>query len=102
MLARSDLPRAELNVTVEVAGRLIEADCLWRRQRVIVELDGGQSHGTQTAFESDRKRDRQLQATGWSVIRVTWRQLDEPKEVIADLRKVLSLAELASTVAGDR
>ena len=102
VLARSSLPRAELNVTIEVAGRLVEADCLWRRQRVIVELDGGQSHGTWSASESDRKRDRQLQADGWRIIRVTWRQLDEPEEVIADLAKVLSQAEIASTVARGR
>jgi very-short-patch-repair endonuclease len=45
---------------------------------------------TRTAFESDRERDRRLQAAGWTVVRVTWRQLHgEPEAVLADLRRLL-------------
>src|SRR5204863_5525897 len=47
------------------------------RHGLVVELDGHAVHGTRTAFERDRARDRAFQAAGWRVIRVTWRQLHE-------------------------
>ncbi|HEY1356625.1 MAG TPA: DUF559 domain-containing protein [Solirubrobacterales bacterium] len=88
LLARSEIPQPQLNALVDVGGELIEADCLWARERVIIELDGG-AHRTDSAFESDRARDRRLQALGWKVGRVTWSQLDEPEAVLADLRRML-------------
>jgi very-short-patch-repair endonuclease len=72
-----------------LGGLKIEADCLWSSQRLIVELDGGRAHRTRAAFESDRERDRHLQTAGWRVVRVTWRQLDEPQALLADLRRLL-------------
>jgi hypothetical protein len=98
LLARTDLPSPQLNVLLELDGGPVEADCLWRDQRVIVELDGGKAHRTRSAFESDRERDRRLQVAGWRVIRLTWRQLDEPKTILDDLRKLLIQSEAASTV----
>lgn len=84
------LPRPEINVWLETSAGWFEVDCLWRRDRVIVELDGYAHHGTRAAFERDRARDRALQATGWRVVRLTWRQLDEaPRRVAAELRALL-------------
>jgi hypothetical protein len=92
VLARSDLPRPQLNASLATRGRFFEVDCLWREQRVIVELDGMRTHGTDLAFEKDRERDRLLIADGWRVARVTWRQLrDDAPSVLADLRRVLRL-----------
>ena len=39
--------------TLELDGTTIQPDCLWRRQRLIVELDGHTFHGTRAAFEAD-------------------------------------------------
>jgi hypothetical protein len=89
VLTRTDLPQPGLNVPLELGGRRIEADCLWRERRLIVELDGGEAHRTRVAFETDRERDRRLQAAGWRVIRVTWRQLEHPAALLADLRRLL-------------
>lgn len=88
-LAGTTLPRPELNVLLDLGGRVVEADCLWREQRLIVELDGGKAHRTRVAFESDRERDRHIQAAGWRVIRITWRQLENPAALRADLRRLL-------------
>jgi hypothetical protein len=86
--AHISLPR--LNAPISVRGRFFEADCLWDEQRLIVELDGRESHGTELAFEKDRERDRLLLVEGWRVTRVTWRQLrDDAPAVIADLRRLL-------------
>lgn len=68
-----------------------EADCVWWRERICVELDGYGTHRTRAQFERDRTRDRQAAGLGWLVIRVTWRQLkDEPAAVARDLRATLN------------
>jgi len=90
LLRSAGLPRPRHNAHVAVGGRFFEVDCLWAEQRLIVELDGRAVHGTEMAFEGDRRRDRLLIAAGWRVTRVTWRQLrDEPSAVAADLRSML-------------
>ena len=53
---------------------------------VVVELDSWEYHRTRAAFERDRRRDRDLIAAGWTVLRVTWRDLDEPGRLEAELR----------------
>jgi very-short-patch-repair endonuclease len=71
-------------------GRFVEVDCLWRRHRLIAELDGHHTHATSMAFERDRARDRALSVEGWRVIRITWRQLrDQAQELEEDLRVLL-------------
>ena len=90
LLEGTDLPKPRRNANIAVASRFFEVDCLWPRQRLIVELDGRAVHGTVRAFERDRERDRLLVADGWRVVRVTWRQLrDDAPSVLADLRALL-------------
>ena len=80
------LPRPETNV--RVAG--YEVDFLWRDHKLVVEVDGFAFHATRAAFERDRARDATLQAAGYRVIRLTWRQLtDEPHAVVARLASLL-------------
>jgi len=88
---RAGLSRPKANAYVEIAGRLIECDCLWHTERLIVELDGYATHAPRTSFEADRARDRALQVAGWRVVRITWRQLHaEPARVARDLRALLA------------
>ncbi len=85
------LPRPRLNADLAVRGRFYEVDCLWRRERLIAELDGRAVHGTARAFEADRERDRILLAEGWRSTRVTWRQLKgEPDALASDLSVLLA------------
>ena len=85
------LPRPATNVTFFAGDQWIEADCVWRSQRLMLELDDHTTHRTRYAYERDRARDRALVAAGWRVIRLTWRQLrDEPEAVVADLRASLA------------
>jgi very-short-patch-repair endonuclease len=58
-------------------------DFLWRRERLIVEVDGWESHGTRSAFEEDRARDARLRLLGFNVLRFTWRQLEEDSPAVA-------------------
>jgi REase_MTES_1575 len=72
-------------------------DFRWTDERLIVELDGFETHGTRAAFERDRARDRQLTAQGWRVVRVTKRQLDgEPQQIAEELRALLRSATTAA------
>jgi very-short-patch-repair endonuclease len=87
LIRRAGLPLPETNV--RVLGH--EVDVLWRRQRLVVEIDGFGVHGTRAAFERDRARDARMMAAGYRVLRVTWRQLeDEPEKVVALLAGVLA------------
>ena len=90
-LAQHGLPRPRLNTWITLGSHRYQVDCLWPGQRVIVELDGYETHGTWSAFQSDRDRDRRLLAAGYRGPRVTWHHLDEiPEEIAADLRALLT------------
>ncbi len=87
LVRTAGLPMPESNTYVVLPdnGPAIEADFLWREQRLIVEVDGFATHGTRFAFERDRYRDQRAAAAGWRVIRVTWRQLTSEADRIAAL-----------------
>jgi hypothetical protein len=79
-----EIPRPELNVIVE--GH--EVDALWRRPKLIVELDSWTHHRHRRAFEDDRRRDGDLQLAGYVVLRITWRRLErEPEEVARQIKQ---------------
>jgi very-short-patch-repair endonuclease len=80
LLRRTGCPRPEANQTV--AG--FEVDLLWAARRLVVEFDGFEFHADRAAFERDRRRDAELQARGYRVLRVTWRQLVDHPAVVAD------------------
>jgi len=91
LLDRHGLPRPRFNADLWVGGRFFSVDCLWRKERLVVELDGRAVHGTRKAFEMDRERDRLLVIDGWRVMRVTWRQLhDQGASIARDIRRALS------------
>ena len=86
LVRQAGLPSPETNVKLKARGRTYEIDCLWREQRVAVELDGRAAHARITAFESDRRKDAALSAIGLRPLRFTWlRVTREPADVIAEL-----------------
>lgn len=87
-LRRHRLPLPELNVEMRVRGRRVEADCVWREQRLIAELDGRDAHDNTPAFEADRERDLVLMAAGWRTARVTGRRLASA-QLAKDLKAIL-------------
>jgi very-short-patch-repair endonuclease len=64
-------PRPRFNVLV--AGH--EVDGWFEAERLVVELDGREFHGSWTSQANDRRRDRELAALGIQVIRITWDDL---------------------------
>jgi predicted transcriptional regulator of viral defense system/very-short-patch-repair endonuclease len=84
------LPGPETNVKVKTRRRTYEVDCLWREERVAVELDGRAAHIRAAAFEEDRARDAALSAIGLRPIRFTWHRVTgDGGEVTAELRATL-------------
>lgn len=82
------LPRpSEVNALIKLdEDTVYMPDCLWRDQRVIVELDTWLYHGTPTARAADGNRDIDLQNLGYKVFRVTPQMLGD------DLARRLALA----------
>ncbi|MGH2962145.1 MAG: DUF559 domain-containing protein [Solirubrobacterales bacterium] len=87
LVRRAELPPPEVNVSV----RGFEVDFLWRQERLVVEVDGFAYHSDRRTFENDRRRDAELAAHGYRVIRVTWsRIVDSPAAVVARVAQALA------------
>jgi len=85
---RHRLPAPEVNVRL---GPFL-VDFLWRRQRMVVEVDGYRYHRGRSAFEDDRARDVELRLLGYEVVRFTHRQVaGEASRVARTLRALLAL-----------
>jgi very-short-patch-repair endonuclease len=83
LLRSHELPLAEVNARLGP----YEVDFLWRSELLVVETDGWEFHRSRTAFEADRRRDRELQARGFVVLRFTYREvMQAPGAVVASLR----------------
>jgi very-short-patch-repair endonuclease len=86
LIRAARLPAPRVNARV---GRH-EVDLLWEEQRLVVEIDGYAFHSSRAAFERDRLRDAELQALGFRVMRVTWRQIaEEPHALLARIAQAL-------------
>jgi predicted transcriptional regulator of viral defense system len=96
----ASLAEPETNVKVRARGRRYVIDCLWREERVAVELDGRDAHARTLAFESDRRKDAALSAIGLRPLRFTWYRVTyEPGEVIAELEDTLAQASARVSAA---
>jgi very-short-patch-repair endonuclease len=77
-------------VKLRVEGRQLEVDMLWDEQRLVIETDGEETHGTSAAFQRDRWRDQLLIASGYRTARITWAQVrDEPNGVVNRIARTL-------------
>ncbi len=76
------LPRPNAPVTLADDSR-IEVDFLWAEERLALEADSRDFHGTDVAFERDRWRDRELMRVGYSTLRVTKQQAEQEAGAIA-------------------
>jgi very-short-patch-repair endonuclease len=89
-LRRHHLPLPRFNDWIFLGAKRYQVDCHWPGTWQVVELDGWEGHSTRSAFQDDRSRDRALHVAGYSVIHLTWAQLDsEPEAIASDLRRVL-------------
>ncbi|HVD39136.1 MAG TPA: DUF559 domain-containing protein [Solirubrobacterales bacterium] len=83
---RNQIPAPEVNVKL---GRWT-VDFLWRRQRVVVEIDFWTYRRGLVAWQDDHARDLDLRGAGYAVRRYTDRQLEkEPGRVVTDVARAL-------------
>lgn len=86
LLQEAQLPEPVVNVRV---GGYVP-DFLWPDEKVVLEVDGWDTHRHRHAFERDRKKDRILSDAGYHVIRVTWRHFtEESLALIAHIARML-------------
>jgi very-short-patch-repair endonuclease len=91
MCVRAGLPQPEVNTLLDVGGRRLRPDFVWRDASLIVEADGRRYHDTASAFQRDRRRDQRLLLAGWRVVRCTWEQVErEPRALAATIRTLLA------------
>ena len=86
IIESAGLPRPQTNQRI---GRW-EVDALYPEHRLAIEIDGFRYHSTRASFERDRRKDAELTALGYRVLRFTYRQLaDEPLYVAATIAPTL-------------
>ncbi len=86
LIRGTEIREPEFNAIV--AGH--EVDVLWRRERLIVELDTYTYHGTPGDFERDRAKDADLMLAGYRVLRITGERVThEPAQILATIETLL-------------
>jgi very-short-patch-repair endonuclease len=91
------LPPPAVNAWMPIPGEEMQCDFVWHRERLVVEVDGWDTHRTRRAFREDRRRDRVLRLHGWHVVRVTGYDVDIDADGV--LREVRTLLERAHSLA---
>jgi very-short-patch-repair endonuclease len=83
----------QANQAVRLGGVTVCPDVLFRRLRLVIEIDGREFHSDPEVFESDRRRQNLLVLNGWRVLRVTWQMIQtDPDQVIAMVREAITLS----------
>ena len=90
---QAGLPRPLVNQDVEGC----DVDFFWPERNLVIETDGRDAHLNPVAFEEDRRRDADLVAAGYRVVRFTKRQvIDDPAYVLARLRRLHPSTDLVA------
>jgi very-short-patch-repair endonuclease len=95
-ILEAELPTPKLNARVS----RYEVDFLWAAECLVVEMDGRAWHSSRRRFEQDRERDAELATRGYTVMRVTWRQVrDKPLKTVSRIAWVLGRLSAAAQSA---
>lgn len=90
ILIEEGIPSPCCNTRLQIDGHRLEIDMLWEKQKLAIETDGEETHGTPIAFQRDRLRDQLLLAAGYRTARITWLQVqDEPTAVARRIARML-------------
>jgi hypothetical protein len=79
LIERHGLPTPSANLFLHGHDR----DLVWPDRHLVVELDTTAFHATTAAFERDRRRDADLQALGYRVLRFTDRRIADDAPAVA-------------------
>lgn len=86
------------NHWVELSGEKFSLDVAFRGLRLVIEFDGRWVHNDPEAFERDRHRHNVLVAEGgWTILRVTWGMLTDPRRLIRLIKLALRRLRAAAS-----
>jgi very-short-patch-repair endonuclease len=92
--ARPALPPFECQVIVLLPEGEFRLDFAWQGVKVALEVDGEGTRAGARVRTRDLRRQRALERAGWIVIRATWADLDDPRELLAILRAAIATRSL--------
>jgi very-short-patch-repair endonuclease len=82
----------EANRPIILRDMTFYVDVIFRKLKLVIEIDGRLYHTGTEVFESDRWRQNLLILDGWLVLRFTRTMIEErPQEVIAMIREALEM-----------
>ena len=82
----------EANKPVVLRDSTFYVDLIFRKLRLVIEIDGRLYHAGAEVFETDRRRQNLLVLDGWCVLRFTWTMIEErPEEVIAMVLEAIEM-----------
>lgn len=91
ILRRAGLRGWAANLDVIVQGQRFVLDIGFPEAMLAIEVDGYAYHSSVESFQRDRRRQNALIASGWTVVRFTWNDLESrPQWVLATIRTVLA------------
>ena len=89
LLRREGITGWRSNHRILAGGRTYYLDIAFPGDLLAVEIDGRSFHDDPFVFESDRHRQNGVTLAGWTVLRFTWRMLqDAPDRVAATIDKL--------------
>ena len=85
----------QTQVEVHTHGHRYFIDCAFLAEQIGIEFDGRAKYGEtpssiHASLARERERQRHLEAEGCHIIRVGWRDLEHPAELIAQIRAALA------------
>jgi len=89
LLIADGLPVPRRQYEIQSGDFKARVDFAYPEAKLAIEVDGFRHHGDREAFERDRRRDARLAALGWTVIRVTDRQVQERRGFLTAVRSLL-------------
>jgi len=92
LLRKAGITGWRANQPVVLNGSQFYLDVMFRKIKLVVEIDGRLYHTGAEVFETDRWRQNSLILDGWCVLRFTWTMIEEqPEKVIAMVREAIEM-----------
>lgn len=95
LLVRHGLPEPVVQHEMLLAGRRARIDLAYPELRIAVEYEGDGHRVDKAQWRRDIQRHRLLADAGWTVIRVTQLDLDEPADLLERIRRAIARARRA-------
>ncbi len=100
LLDEGGIERPRINAPLTLDGRRIVPDFLWPQTRLAVEADSRRWHDHSLVKENDAEKQAILEAHGYRVLRITWREIvARPPQTLARVRCALDGRYSATTTS---